>query len=256
VIAGKRGVDSFVSTNLDFSLRSKGITTIVFGGFLTNCCVESTMRTGYEHGHRVLTLTDCMAATSLEQHDNAIAYGFRCFRSRPRRETSSVSSATDFVMACKITVWVRAATGIVAVCTQTVINRLLCSARNGSRLLAARGHLAHLAPAVLRHLNMDDFRSLGNQVGHPRHRGPEVLGVDVRLARLAGGECLHQHELVRVVNTAGLLEEQVAFFVPGGLGEFVGELQPLVASVGADRPLDNDEDHGCVLPLRAPAGAV
>jgi len=32
---------------------------------------------------------------------------------------------------------------------------------------------------------MDDFRSLGNQVGHPRHRGPEVLGVDVRLARLA-----------------------------------------------------------------------
>ncbi|HKS52671.1 MAG TPA: hypothetical protein VJS67_12455 [Pseudonocardiaceae bacterium] len=79
---------------------------------------------------------------------------------------------------------------------------------------------------------------------------------DVCLARLAGGECLHQHELVRVVNTAGPLEEQVAFFVPGGLGEFVGELQPLVASVGADRPLDNDEDHGCALALRAPAGTA
>src|SRR3984957_6901989 len=50
VVEGKRGLDTFASTNLDFILRSKGITTIALGGFLTNCCVESTMRTGYEHG--------------------------------------------------------------------------------------------------------------------------------------------------------------------------------------------------------------
>src|SRR5690348_1956889 len=49
VVEGKRGLDTFASTNLDFILRSKGITTIVLGGFLTNCCVESTMRTGYEN---------------------------------------------------------------------------------------------------------------------------------------------------------------------------------------------------------------
>src|SRR5580692_3068265 len=42
VIEGKRGLDTFASTNLDFILRSKGISTIVLGGFLTNCCVEST----------------------------------------------------------------------------------------------------------------------------------------------------------------------------------------------------------------------
>jgi ureidoacrylate peracid hydrolase len=79
VIEGKRGLDTFASTNLDFILRSKRITTIALGGFLTNCCVESTMRTGYEHGYQVLTLTDCMAATSMEQHDNAIAYDFPMF---------------------------------------------------------------------------------------------------------------------------------------------------------------------------------
>ena len=45
-IEGKRGLDTFASTNLDFILRSKGIRTIVLGGFLTNCCVESTMRSG------------------------------------------------------------------------------------------------------------------------------------------------------------------------------------------------------------------
>jgi ureidoacrylate peracid hydrolase len=48
VVEGKRGLCGFASTNLDFILRSRGIKTIALGGFLTNCCVESTMRTGYE----------------------------------------------------------------------------------------------------------------------------------------------------------------------------------------------------------------
>lgn len=79
VIEGKRGLDTFASTNLDFILRSKGITTLAIGGFLTNCCVESTMRTAYEHGFRVITLTDCVAGTSQEEHDNAIRYDYPMF---------------------------------------------------------------------------------------------------------------------------------------------------------------------------------
>jgi nicotinamidase-related amidase len=79
VIEGKRGLDTFASTNLDFILRSKGITTIILGGFLTNCCVESTMRSGYENGYKVITLNDCTAATSHEEHDNALAYDFPMF---------------------------------------------------------------------------------------------------------------------------------------------------------------------------------
>ncbi len=79
VVEGKRGLDTFASTNLDFILRSKGITTIVLGGFLTNCCVESTMRTGYENGYRVITLTDCVAATSQAEHDNAISFDYPMF---------------------------------------------------------------------------------------------------------------------------------------------------------------------------------
>ena len=79
VIEGKRGLDTFASTNLDFILRSKGITTIVLGGFLTNCCVESTMRSGYENGYQVITLTDCTAATSEPAHENAISYDYPMF---------------------------------------------------------------------------------------------------------------------------------------------------------------------------------
>ncbi|APR76692.1 Isochorismatase [Minicystis rosea] len=79
VIEGKRGLDTFASTNVDFILRSKGIKTLVLGGFLTNCCVESTMRTAYEHGFEVITLVDCVAATSSEEHRNAIKYDFPMF---------------------------------------------------------------------------------------------------------------------------------------------------------------------------------
>ena len=79
VVEGKRGLDTFASTNLDFILRGKGITTIILGGFLTNCCVESTMRTGYENGYQVITLTDCTAATSVAEHENAISYDYPMF---------------------------------------------------------------------------------------------------------------------------------------------------------------------------------
>jgi nicotinamidase-related amidase len=91
VVEGKRGLDTFASTNLDFILRSKGIDTVILAGFLTNCCVESTMRSAYENGYRVITLTDCTAATSAEEHDNAIAYDFPMF-SMPM-ESAKVSEA-------------------------------------------------------------------------------------------------------------------------------------------------------------------
>ncbi|QOR71553.1 MULTISPECIES: cysteine hydrolase [Ruania] len=91
LIEGKRGLDTFASTNLDFILRSKGITTVILGGFLTNCCVESTMRSAYENGYRVITLTDCVAATSVEEHDNAITYDFPMF-SQPM-ESAEVAKA-------------------------------------------------------------------------------------------------------------------------------------------------------------------
>jgi nicotinamidase-related amidase len=91
VIEGKRGLDTFASTNLDFILRSKGIETVIIGGFLTNCCVESTMRSAYENGYRVITLTDCTAATSQEEHDNALTFDFPMF-SHPV-ESSAIEAA-------------------------------------------------------------------------------------------------------------------------------------------------------------------
>ena len=91
VLEGKRGLDAFGSTNLDFILRSKGISTVVLAGFLTNCCVESTMRSAYEKGFEVITLTDAVAATSAAEHDNAIAYDYPMF-SKPTTVDEWVAS--------------------------------------------------------------------------------------------------------------------------------------------------------------------
>jgi len=84
VVEGKRGLDAFATTNLDFILRSRGITTIALGGFLTNCCVESTMRTAYEKGYNVVTLTDCTATVSDEEQRLAIEKNYPMF-SHPMR---------------------------------------------------------------------------------------------------------------------------------------------------------------------------
>ncbi|WP_374954167.1 cysteine hydrolase family protein [Arthrobacter sp. MYb227] len=89
VVEGKRGLDAFGSTNLDFILRSKGITKVALAGFLTNCCVESTMRTAYERGYEVVTITDAVAATSIEEGESAVRFNYPMF--------STPATSHDFI---------------------------------------------------------------------------------------------------------------------------------------------------------------
>jgi ureidoacrylate peracid hydrolase len=72
----KRYLDGFHNTNLNDLLQKKLIKNVVVSGFLTNCCVDSTMRTAYEkvwrvltkyEGYHVVTLTDCVATGSEEE---------------------------------------------------------------------------------------------------------------------------------------------------------------------------------------------
>jgi len=66
IVSGKRGLDAFPGSNLEALLKKHGIETVAVCGFLTNCCVESTMRTAYEKGFNVITLTDVCACGSSE----------------------------------------------------------------------------------------------------------------------------------------------------------------------------------------------
>jgi len=88
IVKGKKGLDAFPNTDLEAQLVSRGIETVVLCGFLTNCCVESTMRTACEKGFNVITLTDCCATTSEEGQSAATGGTFGMF--------SSPMSAADF----------------------------------------------------------------------------------------------------------------------------------------------------------------
>lgn len=93
VCKGKSGLCGFSSTNLDFLLRQNGVKNVLLAGFLTNCCVESTMRSAYELGYQVYTLKDCCAATSVAAQDATFEHNFGMF-SVPT--TSEVSVELEF----------------------------------------------------------------------------------------------------------------------------------------------------------------
>jgi calcium-dependent protein kinase len=79
VLQNKQGLDCFTGTNLEAILQEYSISTVGLCGFLANVCVESTMRTAFDKGLHVVTLTDCVAATSLEALRSATQISFHHF---------------------------------------------------------------------------------------------------------------------------------------------------------------------------------
>jgi biuret amidohydrolase len=94
MVEGKRGLDCFASTNIDFILRQRGIANVAIAGFLTNCCVESTMRSAYERGYNVITVTDCCATIGEEEQRVAIEKDFPMF-SQPMDHRSFLQKLTQ-----------------------------------------------------------------------------------------------------------------------------------------------------------------
>ena len=52
------GKGKFVATDLDMLLRQKGVTTLIFGGVTTSCCVATTMREATDLGYECFVLSD------------------------------------------------------------------------------------------------------------------------------------------------------------------------------------------------------
>jgi len=84
LVKGKKGLSGFPGTDLEEKLVANGIETVVLGGFMANCCVESTMRDACEKGFNVITLTDCVATMS-EEGLKAATEGTYGFFSQPMK---------------------------------------------------------------------------------------------------------------------------------------------------------------------------
>jgi nicotinamidase-related amidase len=99
IVQGKRNLSAFPGTDLEEQLKRRKIETVAFGGFMANCCVESTMRDAYQKGYNVITLTDCVATTSTEGYKASTdpGYGSYGMFSKPMTaaEFTALVPATD-----------------------------------------------------------------------------------------------------------------------------------------------------------------
>ncbi len=71
IIRGKLTLDAFHSTALNYILRANEIEYVAFTGFHTNWCVESSARSAYDMGYRVMVIKDCTATDTQREQDYA-----------------------------------------------------------------------------------------------------------------------------------------------------------------------------------------
>jgi ureidoacrylate peracid hydrolase len=75
----KYNYDAFTDTNLDLLLRSKGIETLLFTGYITNICVETSARNAYIKGYYVVLVSDCTDTTSRQEYESSLFNIDDCF---------------------------------------------------------------------------------------------------------------------------------------------------------------------------------
>lgn len=72
IVLPKTSSGVFNSTNLDYLLRNIGIETLVVTGFLTDQCIDHTIRDAADRGFYPVCLSDACASHSQKRHGSAL----------------------------------------------------------------------------------------------------------------------------------------------------------------------------------------
>ncbi len=78
-IIDKDRYNAFHGTDLDQRLQNTGVKDIIISGVMTNCCVETTARSAFDHDYGVFVVADACSAADDELHVATLknlAYGF------------------------------------------------------------------------------------------------------------------------------------------------------------------------------------
>jgi nicotinamidase-related amidase len=73
IVLPKTSSSLFNSTNFDYLLRNIGIEDVFVSGFLTDQCVDHTVRDGADRGYYMTCVTDACTAETRAQHEAALA---------------------------------------------------------------------------------------------------------------------------------------------------------------------------------------
>ena len=68
LVIDKSGKSAFHQTDLEVELHKRGVSRLVITGVTSDCCVQSTMRDGFERGFECVLLEDCTAAVETPNH--------------------------------------------------------------------------------------------------------------------------------------------------------------------------------------------
>jgi nicotinamidase-related amidase len=72
IVLAKTSSSVFNSTNIEYLLRNMGVETLVVTGFLTDQCVDHTVRDAADRGFYPICIADACASHSQTRHDNAL----------------------------------------------------------------------------------------------------------------------------------------------------------------------------------------
>jgi nicotinamidase-related amidase len=68
----KNSISAFERTNLEEVLRTEGIENVVFLGLISNVCMESSIRSAYDKGFRIVAIRDASSGLDEKGHEHAM----------------------------------------------------------------------------------------------------------------------------------------------------------------------------------------
>ncbi|OUS31592.1 hypothetical protein A9Q99_03205 [Gammaproteobacteria bacterium 45_16_T64] len=89
LVIQKNTMCAFKQTHLKKNLDEQGINRLIFGGLVTDLCLETSIRSAYDFGYEAISLVDCMASINQTAHISSVEDNFPLF-SKPMTHDSFI----------------------------------------------------------------------------------------------------------------------------------------------------------------------